>query len=76
MTVFEIFYMFSSSKPPLIGLLILLQRVNAREQPIVEQRIWFPQIDYIDLDGLVFGKVAYPEVKPLSVALCVEIVLE
>ena len=76
MPTLEVFDLFSASVPAFSAPFVFLKRIDAGEQSIVEERIWFSQIDDIEFDMFVFGRIGDPEVKPLRIAFGIDVVLE
>lgn len=76
MPIFEISDVLTPPQPSLLCPFILLERVHTGQQPIVEQRIWFPEVDDIEFNRLIFGDIGHPEVEPLRVALGIEVILQ
>lgn len=76
MAIFKVLYIFSPSEPSFLVSLLLLHRIDTRQQTIVEKRIRFPQINNVDLYRSIFGEIGYSEVEPLRVAFSVEVVLQ
>lgn len=76
MPILEVFDLFPASVPAFSAPFVFLKRIDAGKQSIVEERIWFPQIDDIEFDRFVFRWVGDPEVKPLRIALGIYVILE
>jgi len=76
MPVLEVLHLFSTSVPSFSGPFVLFERIDAGQQSVIEERIWFPQIDDIEFDRFSFWWISDPEVKPLRIALGIDVVLE
>lgn len=76
MLIFVILDGPSFSEPPFAVLLLFLHGEYTGHHAIIEQRIRLPHVDYVQFHSHIFGRVGDSEVKPLSVALGVHIILQ
>lgn len=50
--------------------------MNQNLHALTEQWFWLVQIQNVELDHFIFGRVAYSEVKPLIMTVCVDVILK
>lgn len=68
---------FVTAPYPFFALLFLVfNRMEAREHAIVEEGVGFPEVDNIKLDIFIGRQVNHPKVKPLSITLGIDIILQ
>ena len=75
MVILEVSDVFASSEPSFFVFPGLLAGINAGEHSIVEEGVSFSEIDDIDLNRFIFGRVVESEIEPLGVSFGIDIVL-
>ena len=76
MGVSKILDFLSFPDPTFAILLVCFLRIHTGQHAIVKQGIRLPEIDNIELDLFINGQILYPEVKPLGISFCVDIILK
>lgn len=76
MLIFEVFDGSSLPEPSLAVPLLLLRGEHAGLHAVIEKGIGLPHVDDVELHRCIFWRVGDSEVKPLRVALGVDIVLQ
>jgi hypothetical protein len=69
-------YSFSCSEPSLVCLFFVLLGKNQKFHAVIIQRIRFVQVDHIKFDCPVFSCISNLEKEPLSMTVCVNVVLK
>lgn len=74
--VFVVFDLSTAPHPSAFVSLPIFKREEAGQHAVVEKRVRLPKVDDVDLDRGLFGRIIYPEIKPLGVSLGIHVVLK